>query len=32
MADFSEEGVYLAIDDWNYGYIDLKNLTNFFKR
>lgn len=32
MLDYSEDAVYSAIDDWGYGYIDQRNLMNFFKR
>ncbi len=31
QLDFSQEGAYAAIDDWRYGYIDVRNLYRFFK-
>jgi Ca2+-binding EF-hand superfamily protein len=30
--DFNFWRAFLAIDDWNYGYIDKKNLAIFLKR
>jgi len=30
MQDFTWEKVYSAIDDWGYGYIDVRNLQKFF--
>jgi Ca2+-binding EF-hand superfamily protein len=29
---FDYEKAYLAVDDWNYGFIDRKNLKGFFKK
>jgi hypothetical protein len=29
--DYSEEGVYAAIDDWGYGFVDSRNLKSFFR-
>ena len=29
--DFSSESVYHLVDDWGYGYLDLRNLYRFFK-
>lgn len=31
MTDFKPEGVYQAIDDWGYGFVDQRNLKSFFR-
>lgn len=31
MADCGAEGLYKAIDDWGYGFIDSRNLKSFFR-
>lgn len=31
MSDFTNEGIYKAIDDWGYGFIDSRNLKTFFR-
>lgn len=31
QLDYSAEGVYQVVDDWGYGYLDLRNLYRFFK-
>ncbi len=32
QLDFSCESIYLEVDDWRYGYVDLRNLHRFFKK
>lgn len=32
LLDYSENAVYSEIDDWGYGYIDHKSLTNYFRK
>lgn len=29
--DFNEDSIYQLIDDWNYGYLDQKNIGGFFR-
>jgi len=31
QLDYSVEGIYQVVDDWRYGYIDIRNLYRFFK-
>ena len=31
QLDYSLEGIYQVVDDWRYGYIDIRNLYRFFK-
>ena len=30
--DYLQESVYGEVDDWGYGYIDIRNLYRFFKK
>ena len=32
LPDYSTEGVYTAIDDWGYGFVDQRNLGGFLKK
>ena len=32
QLDYSLDGVYQEVDDWGYGYIDIRNLYRFFKK
>jgi len=32
QKDFDYEKAFRAVDDWNYGYIDRKNLQSFLRK